>query len=42
MYREGRLPVQGLISSTIGLDEINEAMDALAQGEALRQIIIFE
>jgi alcohol dehydrogenase len=41
MYREGRLPVQGLISSMIGLDEINEAMDALAQGEALRQIIVF-
>jgi alcohol dehydrogenase len=42
MYRDGRLPVQELISSTIGLAEVNEALDALAQGEALRQVIVFK
>ncbi len=42
LWREGRLPVESLISSTIGLDEINSAMDHLADGEAIRQIILFE
>lgn len=42
MWRAGRLPVERLISATIGLNEINEAMDALADGTAIRQIITFE
>jgi len=41
LWREGRLDVDGLISSTIELDLINEAMDTLADGRALRQIITF-
>jgi len=41
LWREGRLPVESLISSTIALDEINSAMDHLADGEAIRQIILF-
>ncbi|MDR2997198.1 MAG: alcohol dehydrogenase catalytic domain-containing protein [Microbacterium sp.] len=41
LWREGRLPVEALISAEIGIDEINEAMDALADGRALRQIIRF-
>ncbi|QTX03427.1 alcohol dehydrogenase catalytic domain-containing protein [Agromyces archimandritae] len=41
LWREGRLPVERLISAHIGLDEVNEAMDALADGSALRQIIVF-
>ncbi|WP_410458031.1 alcohol dehydrogenase catalytic domain-containing protein [Rhodococcus rhodochrous] len=41
LWREGRLNVDGLISSTIDLDAINEAMDTLADGRALRQIITF-
>ncbi|UZF48321.1 alcohol dehydrogenase catalytic domain-containing protein [Rhodococcus rhodochrous] len=41
LWREGRLDVDGLISSTIDLDAINEAMDTLADGRALRQIITF-
>ncbi|GAA5055850.1 alcohol dehydrogenase catalytic domain-containing protein [Nocardia callitridis] len=42
MWREGRLPVQRLISAHIGLDEINRAMDELAAGNALRQVIVFD
>ena len=42
LWREGRLPVEKLISSRIHLDELNEAMDALAEGRALRQLIVFE
>lgn len=41
MWRAGRLPVEKLISARIGLDEINKAMDELAAGHALRQVIIF-
>lgn len=42
LWREGRLPVESLISSTIGLADINAAMDTLADGNAIRQIILFE
>lgn len=39
LWRAGRLPVERLISSHIPLDRINEAMDALADGHVLRQIV---
>ncbi len=42
MWREGTLPVEKLISSKIRLEEINEAMDTLAAGEAIRQVIVFD
>ncbi|EDL59412.1 zinc-dependent alcohol dehydrogenase family protein [Gimesia maris] len=42
MYQAGLLPVDKLRSSTIQLDEINEAFDALATGTAVRQVITFE
>ena len=41
LWREGRLPVEALVSSTIDLDRINEGMDELADGRAVRQIIEF-
>ncbi|MCC9053763.1 zinc-binding dehydrogenase [Microbacterium sp. F2E] len=41
LWREGRLPVEELISDTIVLDDINTAMDTLADGKAIRQIIRF-
>ncbi|MQY30767.1 alcohol dehydrogenase catalytic domain-containing protein [Nocardia aurantia] len=42
MWREGRLPVERLISTRIGLDEVNHAMDELAAGHGLRQVIMFD
>lgn len=42
MWRDGTLPVEKLISSQITLDQINEAMDSLAAGEAIRQVIMFD
>lgn len=39
MWRRGRLPVEKLISSTLPLSRINEAMDRLADGAELRQLI---
>lgn len=40
-WKEGRLPLEKLISSHIGLESINEAMDSLADGAVVRQIIRF-
>ena len=40
-WRDGRLPVEKLISSRITLDQINEGMDQLADGKAIRQVITF-
>lgn len=42
LWREGRLPVEKLITSHITLAEINHAMDDLAAGRAVRQIITFD
>ena len=39
LWQSGRLPVEALVSSTIRLDDINEAMDHLADGTAIRQLI---
>ncbi|QGN33609.1 alcohol dehydrogenase catalytic domain-containing protein [Microlunatus sp. Gsoil 973] len=41
LWHQGRLPVQELISARITLDEINTALDRLADGTAVRQLIIF-
>lgn len=38
-WRNGRLPVERLISSSVPLAQINEAMDELSEGRATRQII---
>ncbi len=41
LYRAGLLPIDKLHTHTLALDEINEAFDRLARGEATRQIILF-
>lgn len=41
LYQAGILPVDLLFTRTIALDEINSAFDALARGEAVRQLITF-
>ena len=40
MFRGGRLPVDRLLSERIGLDDINPALDRLARGESIRQVIL--
>lgn len=42
LWREGRLPVEKLISARTTLENINEALDELAAGRAIRQMIMFE
>lgn len=41
LWREGRLPLESLISGRIKLQGVNEAMDDLADGRVLRQVIVF-
>jgi alcohol dehydrogenase len=41
LYRKGQLPTDGLVSHRIQLDDINAALDRLADGDALRQVIEF-
>jgi len=38
-YRQGRLPVDRLLSGTLGLDGINLGFDRLSDGEVVRQIL---
>lgn len=40
LWRAGRLPVEKLLTSVSPLEEINELMDKLAQGKAIRQVIV--
>jgi alcohol dehydrogenase len=39
LWRSGRLPLEELISTRVPLSRINEAMDDLAEGRVLRQIV---
>jgi Zn-dependent alcohol dehydrogenase len=39
-YKNGRLPVQELLTHRIGLDDLNEGFDRLAAGAAVRQAVI--
>jgi Zn-dependent alcohol dehydrogenase len=40
-WREGRLPVERLLTHTLPLDEINEGFDRLRDGVAVRQAVVF-
>lgn len=42
LWRRGRLPVERLRSHDISLDDINEALDELDSGRALRQLVVFD
>lgn len=39
LFREGRLPVDRLLSGTTALEDINAAFDALADGKAVRTVV---
>jgi S-(hydroxymethyl)glutathione dehydrogenase / alcohol dehydrogenase len=41
-YRAGELELDALISRTFTLDQINEAMDEVRAGSALRNVIVFD
>ena len=41
LFQRGRLPIDRLLSARLSLDEINVGFDRLAQGAAVRQVIVF-
>lgn len=41
LYRQGRLPVDKLLTGRLRLDEINLGFDRLAEGDAVRQVVTF-
>lgn len=41
-YHDGELELDGLVSRTFPLDQINEAMDEVRSGAALRNVIVFD
>ncbi len=42
LHRAGRLPVEKLLTHTLKLTEINAGFDRMAQGSAVRQVILFD
>ena len=41
LYRQGRLPVNKLLTHRIDLASINEGFDRLHEGKAIRQVVVF-
>ncbi len=41
LYRQGRLPVDKLLTGRLRLDEINHGFDLLHEGKAVRQVVVF-
>jgi Zn-dependent alcohol dehydrogenase len=42
LHRDGRLPVERLLTHRLSLDELNEGFDRLASGHAVRQAVVFD
>jgi len=40
LYKAGRLPVDRLLTHTLALDDINAGFDRLAEGRAVRQVVL--
>lgn len=41
LYQQGRVKLDELVTKTYPIEEINEAIDAVKRGEALRNVIVF-
>ena len=41
LYRQGRLPVDRLLSGKLKLEDINRGFDLLHEGKAVRQVVVF-
>ena len=42
LYKQGRLPVDKLLTHRLKLDDINEGFDLLHAGRAIRQVVVFD
>ena len=40
LYQQGRLPVDRLMSETLGFEQLNQAFDRLAEGQTVRQVLV--
>ncbi len=41
LFKQGRLPVDRLLTGRITLDDINHGFDLLGEGKAIRQVVVF-
>ena len=41
LFRQGRLPVDRLMTGKLELEDINRGFDLLHEGKAVRQVIVF-
>jgi alcohol dehydrogenase len=41
LYRQGKLPVNRLMTARLTLEQINEGFDLLHEGKAVRQVVTF-
>ncbi|HET7676839.1 MAG TPA: zinc-binding dehydrogenase [Candidatus Limnocylindrales bacterium] len=41
LHLEGRLPVERLISGTIGLEDVEDALEAMRRGDGARRVIVY-
>ena len=41
LWKDGQLDLEGMISKRMGIDEINDAFDAMKKGEVIRTVITF-
>jgi alcohol dehydrogenase len=41
LYKQGRLPINRLMSGKLKLEDINLGFDRLAEGKAIRQVVVF-
>ncbi len=42
LYQQGRLPVDKLLTGRIALEDINRGFDLLHEGQAIRQVVVFD
>jgi len=42
LFKRGRLPIDKLLTGTLGLDQINKGFDRLHEAKAVRQVITFD
>ena len=41
LYADGRLPLDLLVTETIGLEDVNRALDALRRGDGARRVVVY-
>jgi S-(hydroxymethyl)mycothiol dehydrogenase len=41
LYLRGKLDLDGFVSETIGIDQVEEAFEKMERGEVLRSVVVF-